>query len=369
MYNKINPTHTIGPLSAFFLPQVMQIGIGFLSFQQIITKFSEQDGWLATLISGLSTLFVMWIILRLLENERHFGRPDIFSIHRRIFGPWIGNVLTFILMSHVLLFSFAFLRSYIEILQVWIFPQLNSFTFSIIFCCIVWYIVMGGLRTISGVCLLSFIYLIPLFILSIFIVPHAHYENLMPLFDHTPLSIMRSCYETTHDYLGFELILYFYPFISQPEKARKWAFRGVLTTIYIYTTILLLGIIYFSQGEMQNTIWPTITYWKSVRFPLFEHVDIIAIVILLWVLIPNICLCSWILARGIKFTFPAIKMKHSLIGILVVLITITCMVKNGLQVRTINNIYNGFGFIIIYFYLPLLLFCQWIKKKIGRQSA
>jgi spore germination protein (amino acid permease) len=367
MYNKISPAHQIAPVSAFFIPQVMQLGIGYLSFQQIVTKYSEQGGWVATLISGFIILGILWIILRLLENERQFGMPDLFSIHYRIFGSQIGAVLNLFVSVHVLIFSIIFLRSYIEIVQVWIFPQMSTFLFALIFCFIVWYIVIGGIRTISGVCLLSFIYLIPLSVLSLFIVPDAHFENLLPYFDHSPASLLRSCYQVTHDYLGLELILFFYPFISNPREARKWAFRSVLTTIYFYTTVMILTIVYFSQGELQNTIWPTVTYWKSVRFPLFEHIDIIAIVLMLWSLVPNISVCSWILARGVRFTAPKIKMKYALIVILALIITGTTMIRSGLQVKQINDVYTAYGAIIIYLYLPLLLLCQWIKKKLGRR--
>ncbi|GAY78600.1 spore germination protein [Sporolactobacillus inulinus] len=369
MNDKIKPAHQVGPVSAFFIPQVMQIGIGYLSFQQIITKYSQQDAWLASLISGALSLGILWVVLRLLENERQFGMPDLFSIHTRIFGRRIGTILNLFTVTHVLLFAIMSLRSYIEIVHVWVFPQMATFLFSLIFCLIAWYIVSGGMRTIAGVCLLSFIYLVPLSILTLFIVPHAQFENLLPFVDHSPAALLKSCYELTRVYLGFELLLYVYPFISNPREARKWAFRSALTTVYFYTTTLILAIAYFSQGELQNTIWPTVAYWKSVRFPLVEHIDIIAIVLLLWATIPKVCLCSWIIARAVKFTVPKIKMKYSLIVILALFIAGTTMIRTGLLVRQLNIAYTRYGALIIYIYLPILLFCQWIKKKRGRSAA
>ncbi|MFT8317268.1 MAG: GerAB/ArcD/ProY family transporter [Sporolactobacillus sp.] len=369
MNNKINETHQVGPLSVFFFTNVMQIGIGFLSFQQIVTRFGHQDAWLSITLSGLSTLGVMWLILRLLENESHYGRADLFSIQYRIFGKWIGGLLNFLMLFHVFVFAVTFLRSYIEILQVWLFPQLPMLSFSILFCAIIWYVVMGGIRSISGVTLLSFIYMIPLFLSCIFVVPQAHLSNLLPIFDNNPKSIIISCFYATRNFLGFELILYYYPFIKQPKEAKKWAYFGLLTTLYIYLMVIILGILYFSRNEMQNTIWPTITFWKSVHFPLIEHIDIICIILLLWNLIPNISLCSWILTRGIKFTFPSIKMKYSLIAVLILFIIINECVQNGLQVKQLNDFYSLYGFCIIYFYIPLLLLAQWLKKKWGQHAT
>ncbi|MFT8708848.1 MAG: GerAB/ArcD/ProY family transporter [Sporolactobacillus sp.] len=366
MASKISETHQSSPVSVYFITHVMQVGIGFLSFQQILTKYAQQDAWIALLICGLSALGIMWIILRLLENEASYGTADIFSIHHRLFGRWIGGLLNYLVLFHVLLFAVVFLRSYIEILQVWVFPHLSIVCFSVIFCLIVWYVVIGGMRSITGVCLLSFIYLLPLFLSSIFIAPQAHFESILPLFDHSPQSILHSSFQAVHNFLGFELIIYYYPFIKKPKEARKWAYFGMLTTLQLYFTLLILGILYFSNGALQNTIWPTITFWKSVHFPLLEHIDTICIIILLWNLIPNISLCSWSIARGIKATFPAIKMKHSLIGILIVIIIFCVFIKDGLEVKQINDLYNFYGFFLIYLYFPFLLAAQWIKKKWGK---
>ncbi|MCO7175888.1 GerAB/ArcD/ProY family transporter [Sporolactobacillus kofuensis] len=366
---KINETHTVGPLAAFFIPQAMQIGVGFLSFASVVTKASGQDAWIAVLISGLSTLLVMWFILRLLENERKYGTPDLFSVHYRIFGKRIGAILNFLSFLYVIGFSVAYLRSIIEILQVEIFNQLSTLSFSILFCLIVWYIVIGGIRNILGVCLLSFIYLVPVFSTAIFVVPHAHFSNLLPIFDHGLQDILSSSFVSTFAYLGFEFLLFVYPFIKSPKDAKKWAYFGLLTTMYTYLMIVLLSILFFGQGELQNTIWPALTFWKSVRFPFLEHIDIICVIILLWNLVPVISLCSWVLARGIKFTFPNVKMKYSLIGILILTIVLTVLIQNGEQVKQVGALINNSGFIFIYLYIPLLLFCQWLKKILSGESA
>lgn len=366
---KINETHQLGPMGGFFLTQVTQIGIGFLSFQQPMSRYSSQDAWIACLIGGLSSLGVMWVILRLLQNESKYGRADLFSLHQRLFGKWFGGTLNLFTIIFFMLYAAVYLRSYIEILQVWIFPQLSTLLFCILFCLLIAYIVLGGIRAIGGIFLLSFIYMIPLYAETAFAVPGAHFSNLLPLFEHGPKSLLLSAFFSIHIYLGSEMILFYYPFIKHPEKAKKWCYFALLNTLFIYLMMMILGTAYFSQGEMKLTIWPTVTFWKSITFPLFEHVDMINIVYLVWILLPSTALSAWIVSRGIKHTFPVIRQKYALIFVLAGFIIASEVIYSGELVKAANDLFSRLGFCFNYIYIPLLLLCQWIVKKIKGEPA
>lgn len=361
---KINETHQIGPMAGFFITQVLQIGIGFLSFQQLMSQYSGQDAWIACLIGGLSSLGVMWFILRLLENEGKYGRSDLFSIHQRIFGKWIGGLLNLITITFFMLYAAVYLRSYIEILHVWIYPQLSVLIFSIFICLLIGYIVLGGIRAIGGICLLTFFVMIPFYAETTFAVPDAHFSNLLPMFEHGPKSLLLSVFSSIGIYLGHEMILFYYPFIKHPERAKKWCYFALLNTSFIYLMMMILGTAYFSQGEMKLTIWPTVTFWKSITFPLFEHVDMINIVYMIWVLLPGTALSAWIVSRGIKHTFPVIRQKYALIFVLAAFAAASVLVPNGGMVKAANTLFSRLGFCFNYIYIPLLLFCQWMVNKV-----
>jgi spore germination protein (amino acid permease) len=366
---KVSETHQLGPMSGFFITQVMQIGIGFLSFQQPMSQYSAQDAWVSCLIGGLSSLVIMWFILHLLENEQKYGRADLFSIHQRLFGKWLGGVLNLATITFFMIYAAIFLRSYIEILQVWIFPQLSTLIFSVLFCIMIAYIVFGGLRTIGGICLLSFVYMIPLYAETAFAVPGAHFSNLLPFFDHGPKSLLLSTFYSIHIYLGSEMILFFYPYIKHPELTKKWCYFAVLNTLFIYLMMMILGTAYFSQGEMRLTIWPTVTFWKSITFPLLEHVDMINIIYMIWVLLPSTALSAWIVSRGVKHTFPVVRQKYALIFVLIGYIVAAELIANGHLVKTANDLFARIGFYFNFTYIPLLFFCQWVVKKVKGEPA
>ncbi|MCL1630669.1 spore germination protein [Sporolactobacillus sp. CPB3-1] len=365
MAAKISEASKIGPTSAFFIPQAMQVGVGFISFQQIVTDSPEQDGWISVLINGLATLFVMWTMLSMLENEKKYGQADLFSLQCRLLGKRIGNIMNIVILCYICFYTITYLRGFIEILQVEVFPQLSTFYFSLMFCFIIWYVVMGGIRNIFGTCLLSFIYAVPVFLSLLFIIPHAHFSNLLPIMEHSPRAILSSSFMATHEFLGFEYLMFFYPFIKQTKHAKRWAYFGLLNALYIHLAIIIVTITFFSQGALQATIWPTMTYWKSIHFPLFEHIDIIFCIIMLWNLIPSTSVCSWAMTRGIKSICPKIKMKYSIYGILILIILITSLIQNGEQIKEVHRLLVPVGFIVVYLYIPFLSFIQWLKKRLS----
>ncbi|GGL42581.1 GerAB/ArcD/ProY family transporter [Sporolactobacillus putidus] len=360
---RINETHQVSPVYALFIIKGMQVGVSVFSFQRIVSRDSEQDAWIPVMVMGLSTLVIMWIMLRLLKNEQAYGMPDLFAMHRRFFGPWIGNLFSAVIIAYEFCIVIIFMRAYIELLQMWVFPRLPVLSFTAIFCLIVWYIVMGGFRTITGTFLLSFIYLLPLFLVNSFSVTEAHFNNLLPLFDHSPAELARSFIKLSPCYLGFESLLFFYPFLKRPQQAEKWCYYGLLTSLSVYVTTTVLGTVYFSQGELQTLIWPLLDFWKSIHFPLFDRFEYIGIVYWLTVLIPNISMGVWIVSRGIKQSAPVIKQKYALVPVLLLLILICVVMKERSQIDWLNTTVSRVGLCIIYIYIPFLLFWQWILKK------
>lgn len=364
----ISKRHQISPISAFFLLISLQIGSDYLKLPRPLSDAAGQDAWIGILISGLATLGMTWLLFRLLENEREFGRTDLFSIHRRVFGKWIGGVLNFILLAQVLLYVVQLIRSYTMIFQVWLIPNLSTLEFSILICCIAGYVVMGGIRHIAGLALFNFIFMIPFFQMLHFTVPYLRFSNLLPIFDHSLASIAQASYFGAKLYLGFELIVFFYPFLSEPQKARKWAYFGVLTTMILYLNLTIVGTAFAAQGVLRNMIWPLMSLLKTLQIPFFNHAEEMATLFFVWGLVPNICLCIWVLTRGLKFTFPKMKQNYLMIGLLILVAGSGFFITCGNHIRILKQVSGSTGVAIVYLYFPLLLFCQWLSQKVRKTS-
>ncbi|WP_268870704.1 GerAB/ArcD/ProY family transporter [Alkalihalobacillus hemicellulosilyticus] len=122
MHKPIKEQYLVSGFLAFFLIHSVQVGVGMLSFQRTIVKEAGYDGWFSILISGLAVHIIVACMYLLLKRSN----GDLMSIHQQIFGKWLGNILSFIAMVYFIGITITVLRSYIEVVQVWMFSDLPT---------------------------------------------------------------------------------------------------------------------------------------------------------------------------------------------------------------------------------------------------
>lgn len=353
----------ISPFLVLFLIHANQIGVGVLGFQRPISKEAGYDGWISILIIAVAIHIIMWLILKMCSTVD----GDIMSVHEFVFGKWISKILGIFVILYLCLTIVAILRSYIEIIQVWMFPSLQTFWFSLVFFILILYLVTGGFRVITGAAFFSVI--IPVFILFIFflVLPYADFTNLLPIFDHSFTDLLKGAYTMTYAFAGFEAILFFYPFIKEPIKAKKWAHMGLLLTVAIHLYLALIAFAYFPREQLQKNIWPTITMWKIVQMPFVERFEYIGIANWCLIILPNICIPLWASGRIAKQIF-GIRQKTS-----VAVLALFCLAAVSLfSTRTSIQKYVSFagtaGFYFNFVYVPILFIAVLIARRVKKNG-
>lgn len=141
----------ISPYLVFYVMIAMQIGIGILGYQRIIADYAGYDAWISILILGVYIHIVLWMMYKLCEMVN----GDIISVHEFLFGRFISKVASFAFVLFYITYLLSFILNFIEVIQIWMFPDINNFAFSVLFLLLSIYIVYGGLRTVVGVCFLE----------------------------------------------------------------------------------------------------------------------------------------------------------------------------------------------------------------------
>ena len=127
----------ISPFLVFFLLHTMQVGIGVLGFQRIIAQYAGYDAWISVLITGLILHIILWMMYKISETTN----GDLLSAHTFVFGKKLGKILTFPFIFYFSLVAVNILRSFIEVIQVWMFPDLSTFWYSLAYCILAIYII------------------------------------------------------------------------------------------------------------------------------------------------------------------------------------------------------------------------------------
>ncbi|PLT29451.1 spore gernimation protein GerB [Peribacillus deserti] len=347
----------------FYLVTSMQIGVGILGFERYISKAAGNDAWISIIISGLSIHVLLWVIYQILET----GQNDIFGIQKHLFGKWIGGFFNFFLILYLTVFGIIVLRSFVEVIQVWMFPDLRTWYLSMIILVLVYLAVFGGFRVIVGLTLLGVIYGLPLLLLKFFPLQQSHFYYLEPIMNHSISDLYQGSKIMTLNYLGFETLFFYYPFIKDAQKSQKWAHLGMLFTIAIYLFTGLVSFVYFSKEQLAHTIWPTLSLWQTVDLPFIQRFEYFGLAIWLFVILPDLCMYVWAASRGIKELFH-LKQKKGVLLVLIIIFAASLFLTDRQKIDMATTILNKTGFYVIYFYIPFIYIYQLIHKKVRKKG-
>ncbi|MDQ0874777.1 spore germination protein (amino acid permease) [Paenibacillus sp. V4I3] len=362
MSSAVNDKFTVSPFLLYFLLYVSIVDVGMMSFQRELVNDAGYDAWISVLITGISIHIIVWMMYKIFSNQNQTN-ASILSMNCACFGKMIGNGLNLVIILYFILGAFVTYRTYIEVINVWIFPTMQMLPLSLLILVIIYYTVSGGFRTVTGICFWGgisiFLFIAPL---ALLIAPYMHPQNLLPLFNHSAAQILESSKTMVHQYLGVEVLLVVYPFIQLQAKSQKWAQLAVLTSTMLYLLILVVAFMYFSQGQIYKTIWPTLNMVSILQFPLMQRLEYLVISIWFIKMLGNISISLWAACHSLKLSLRT-KPRTSLIIFLVLFVIIQLFVKDRNSIRVVTTMYANVGFYFIYIYVPIVFIMTLVRKK------
>ncbi|MUK89190.1 GerAB/ArcD/ProY family transporter [Ornithinibacillus sp. L9] len=351
----------VSPFLAFFLIHSIQFGIGILNFQGKIIERVGNDAWIAVIFGGILIHIIIWLIFKILI----IGNGDLITIHYDVFGKWIGGFFSLVWILYFWAIGIIVLRTYVEVIQVWMFQDISVIFFTITFLLLVYYIVSGGFRIVTGISFLGVV--IPAYLLLTLIYPlnQTEFRNILPIWDHSTTEILLASKDMTLSFLGFSTLLMFYPYLKHANKSKLWVHGANFITMFIYLGIMIISLAYFSQKHLLRYHSPTLTMWKSVELPFVERFEYVGISSWALIILPNICLAFWAASRGMRQLFR-FSQRKALIGMLLFTIFPVYIIKEREHIEVLNDYISHFGFYLITCYLPILLVVTYFRK--GRRK-
>lgn len=340
----------ISPFLVFFLIIKIQIGVGVLGFQRIIIQTAGNDAWMAVIISGAIFALGIWGMYNVLNRHD----MDLINIQKQLFGKWLGGLLNIVWILYWLMVGISVFRSYLEIVQSWVFPQINTWLVTSIFALLIYYVVSGGFRVITGICFLGII--IPSYLILTFYFPleFTNFRNLLPIWNHSFKEIALASKQMTYSYLGVSTLMMYYPLVKNRKSSQKWAQLGNLSSVLVYLCLAILTIGYYSEAQISRYIWATLSFWGIVQMPFVERFEYIGIATWVLVLIPGVCLYIWVSARGISEYFKKIKFNKIMALQLIIFVVITNLIKGREMTNQLTDYISNIGLIIEIPYVMLL---------------
>lgn len=356
---QIGPRDTIGAFLLFFIVHTAQIGVGLQGFQRVIYQDAKHDAWISVLLAGIATHIIAFFIIKTLQI---YGSNDLYGIQQDVFGKWVGNLLNILYIFYCSGAFFSVLINYIEVIQTWVFPSLNTWFLAATLLLIVIYTFTGGLRVIVGVSFFSFVLSIWLFPMLAYPIKFMEARSLLPILETNVSGILKGVKSMTFTIIGFEIIYVIYPFIKDKRNANKHIHLGLLATTFIYLSVMLITLTYFSGDQLTKTVWATLSLFSIVEFPFVERIEYIVICFWLLIILPNLCLFVWSAFRGMSRIVNISANKFVWIFSLLIFLT-SLAVETRHQVNAVNDYFGRVAFYIIFVYPIILYIIAAVKKK------
>ncbi|UCZ51506.1 spore germination protein [Bacillus shivajii] len=368
---QIHSMNHVSPKLVFFLIHTSQIGVGILMFTRFIAEDAGYQAWIGVFLTGAFLHLIIWMMYRLLNRQEKVN--DLVKVHSYYFGKKLGAILSFLLIVYFFASSLTVLRTYIEIIQIWMFPQLYTLELGIPIVLLAVYCIWQGFRVVTGIAFLGVI--IPLWLIFTIAAPleFANLEYLLPLFQTTFQDQLSVFSTMTLSFLGLEALLIYYPYIQQGKQSQKWAHFGHLFTTVLYVTVAIVSFLFYTESHLERLVYPTLSMWKILELPFIERFEYIGISVWLFVVFPNITIFLWAASRAMKQTFK-ITQKKALILLAGLLVICLYPLETRTEVVFLKERVSMAGFYLIYVYIPTLfiitaLIHKWRNRSNGRQKA
>ncbi|MBU8916129.1 spore germination protein [Bacillus sp. FJAT-29953] len=345
-----------------FIVHSTQIGVGLVGLPRIVYLDAGHDGWISVFLAGVLGGVSLWFMVKMLGQ---YDSADLYGIHADVFGKWIGNFLSLMYMGYLAAAFFVIYINYIEIVQVWIFPNLPTWQLGLVLILLSAYAVYGGIRVVVGTAFLSVMG--TLWMVFVLFVPlkHSEINHIFPILDADIEQILKGAHNSSLSMMGMELVLFVYPYIKEKQKTQIFSQIGNAYTAFIFTLVTFVSIIYYAGGSLEQTIWPVISLFKIVRLPNLERFEIIAVSFWMLIIQPNLCIYLWAASKGFSRIFAG-KQKWGLWILASLIFVSSFFVKARYQMNLISDIIGKFGFYAAVCYPILLYFIVSAKNKYFR---
>ncbi|MCA0149608.1 spore germination protein [Rossellomorea vietnamensis] len=360
------PQSLLNAFMVMFIIHSVQLGVGVQGFQRIIYMDAGHDAWISVALSGVVTCIIGFIMVKTLN---YYESSDLYGIQRDVYGKWLGTCMNALYIFYCMGSFLVVMRNYIEVLQAWVFPEVPTWFLSLTLMMLVLYGVLGGFRIIAGVSFFSVFLSLWLLGLLGYPLQFSHWSNLLPILESNATDILKGTYSMTFTVIGFELIYSFYPFIKEKKKVQMYMQIGLLYTSLLYVAIMLVTLSYFSGGQLERTIWGTLSLFKIVRLPFIERFEYVAITFWMLLILPNLMLYLWSASRGLTRMFGEKRRRGFILALSFILFGCIQLFVTRQQINQLNNVFAQLAFFVVYCYPVFLFLIVWLKKKVFRKEV
>lgn len=318
----------------------------------LITPEAKQDAWIAALIYIFPAIILQLIYISLWNK---YPQDTLVTYMPKIFGKFIGNILSVIYIVFFAYEAARILRDFQELISVAIMPKMPPIIVSIILTLVIGYSVYLGFENMCrAIHILLYLWIFYFIIdwLILYRTPDAlKFYNLKPVLENGIVSVIKKSWKLiTFPYGETILFTMFFPYTVEVSKVRKASVlaiitEGILLSLNTIRFISVLGVKYAS-----TSLFPLLQTLRIMRIgETFDRLDVFITFIIVLI---GFIKASFFLYGAMLGTAQLIKLKDT--KYLAIPFSIILLIASLLIARNYpQHIYIGQVLTLTYVHLPL----------------
>jgi len=353
---KLNGYHVV------FLVQNTMVGLALLSLPAQLSPMGYSQWWLPIVfgvVANLTLIPMVWIFLRYKED-------NLYTLNEKLLGKWLGKLINILLLLYLIVFLSAIIEGYLELIQVVALPDRRIFWSLLIFMLLLIYIVHGGIKSVARFCIMSFFLTVWMMMFLQWPLRDGEITHLLPLFNFSRGELMRASGEGYLSMAGYDLIMFYFPYILAQQKAFRHASIGIWITTFVYVSVTIVSVMYFSEWQMENLLYPILSLFKSVEMSFFERIDVMGISLWIFLLLSTSSGYLWVGKKGMDSLRANNKSYHLFLLTAVIFLVVIIPFPKDIQTMIYDRVFFfKFGIILWPNVLIILHLIRTRKRKRG----
>jgi spore germination protein (amino acid permease) len=351
---------SITKFQLFFILIQTQIGVGLLSLPNVVQKTAKSDGWISAIFAGVAIQLIItiyWLLLRRFPNDTY---PEI---TQKIVGRFFGKLINVVIYLNFILVGGLVAILFIKLINLWLLPLTPNWIISLLIIMASIYLTISDLRIIARFFVLaSSLILLVLYIsiLSLFIPKEIQF--ILPIGSSGFTNILMGSNNSLLAMLGFEGILFMFPFVIQNKK-------GVLKTITLanffitlfYTYFIFITLITFSPNQLAPMRAPLLNLFRGISYKVIDRLDLVFLSIWLVPMTTSVIAYLFLASKTMnveKKTYPKAVIINGII-----IFFITLIPHEDKIINLFNHYVSYLSYLVVFIIPALLLILSLLFKK------
>lgn len=343
----------ITQVQLFFIIIQAQVGIGIISLPSSVAKYSKGDAWISVILAGVFALIcilLMWLL------NRRFPTLTIFEMMNDIVGKYIAWFIKIAYIAYFFSVATLTVLRFVQTVNLWVLPRTPVWIVSIIFIAICVYCAKENLKVIARFCMLISIFLVVLFILTLYILKDVNYLNILPVGESGIKNIFKGSSKVITSSLGFEVILVLFPYCLGKNSGKLKVLllaNGLVTIFYVFITFVVLA--YFGPASLKIIPEPILYMLKYQSFKIIERTDLVFFSIWIVTVAATLIIYLYITSKGLSNIFTNTKRSIITFYIATILFLLVLIVPINDKVIGVLEVYLSLASYLFIFVLPFIL--------------